>query len=118
MAVNQTTVVPRICSVDRSEATRQELEAWNLCETCRRMTQIRESGRSPVTGFWVLAAGPALRDMRIVPRWDAPPLQAFFTLQPSRRPVNTDSPGASQLPVLFLCSAKTQMEYLTVLQLL
>lgn len=39
-----------------------------------------ESRKSPVTGNRVLAAGPALRDVFIMARRDAPPLQAFFTL--------------------------------------
>lgn len=80
MAVNQRSDDPGLISIYTSKATRQELEAWNACETCGRMTQMRELEMSPVTGIWVLAAVPAVRDLLIMTRADAPPLQAFSTL--------------------------------------
>lgn len=55
---------------------------------------MQESGRSPVMRIWVLAAGPALGDIAIMTRGDSPPLQAFFTLQPVGKAVNTDTLGA------------------------
>lgn len=58
------------------------------------MTQMQESERLPVTVIWVLAAGPALGDVLVMTRRDAPPLQAFFTLQPCWKAVSTETLGA------------------------
>lgn len=54
---------------------------------------------APVTGIWVLAAVPVLRDVLVVTRRDAPPLEALFTLQPVRTPVNTVTLGAQRCTV-------------------